>query len=89
MQTIFYAYQFYSALGLILDIIGVLILFKYGLPSKIKEYGGGLLLEENFEEEKLRVSENKKITKRAYLGLSLLLAGFLFQFIGTLLSVNS
>lgn len=86
--TMFCTYQFYSAFGLILDIVGVLILFKYGLPSKVKEHGGGLLLEENSEEEKLRISDNNKITRRAYLGLTLLLIGFFLQLIGTLLSVD-
>ncbi len=84
----FCTYQFYSASGLILDIVGILFLFKYGLPSLIKEHGGGLLLEENSEEEKTRIADNNKITRRAYLGLTLLLIGFLFQYIGTLLSVG-
>ena len=80
-------YQLYSVIGLIFDIIGVLILFEYGLPSKLKEHGGGLLLGENIEKEKQRISENKKITKLAYSGLTLLIFGFLFQLIGTLLTI--
>ena len=83
----FYSYQFYSASGLLLDIIGVLILFKYGLPSKLKEHGGGLLLEENSKEENIRIAKNNKIIKWAYFGLILLSIGFLLQFIGTLMSV--
>lgn len=86
-MTMFCTYQFYSAIGLIFDIVGVLILFKYGLPSKLKEHGGGLLLEENSEDEKQRNADNNRIIKWAYTGLTLLIVGFIFQLIGTLLSV--
>ncbi len=82
-----YTYQFYSLLGLIFDIIGVLMLFKYGLPSKLKEHSGGLLLEENPKQEKQRIAENSKITKWAYSGLTLLIIGFLFQIIGTIMTL--
>ncbi len=30
--------NWFSSIGLVLDIIGVLLLFKYGLPSKVQEY---------------------------------------------------
>ncbi len=72
-----------SSIGLIADIIGVLLLFKYGLPSMLKENGGGLLLEEDAAEEKIRINTNDKIKRRAYFGLTLILIGFLLQLIGT------
>jgi hypothetical protein len=86
-MTMFFTYQVYSIIGLIFDIFGVLILFKYGLPSKLKEHGGGLLFEENSDEEKQRNADNNRIIKWAYSGLTLLIVGFLFQLIGTLLSI--
>jgi hypothetical protein len=36
-----------SSIGLIADILGVLLLFKYGLPSMIKEHGGGVSFPKN------------------------------------------
>ncbi len=45
-----------SSLGLVSDIIGILILFKYGLPSKIREHGGTLLVGET--DEQIRVNRN-------------------------------
>ncbi len=73
----------FSSIGLIADILGVLFLFKYGLPSKIKEHGGSILLEENSETEKERIKYNNKIERRAYYGLILLIIGFILQLIGT------
>ncbi len=72
-----------SSIGLVFDIIGVLILFKYGLPSKIQNHKGSIIREEGKEEEKARKKENKKIKQWANLGLILILIGFLLQLIGT------
>jgi hypothetical protein len=65
-------------IGLGFDIIGVLILFKYGLPSRINTppkllLEGGLTEKEN--------EENKKIWRWAYSGLISLILGFIFQLI--------
>jgi hypothetical protein len=78
--------NWFSTIGLILDIIGVLMLFKYGLPSKISD-GDTLGIEESKEEEELRNNKNKYIIKMAYFGLSFILIGFVFQLIGTNISI--
>lgn len=69
-------------MGLVLDIIGVLLLFQYGLPSKYKEEDV-LSLGSSSEEEIERAKYNRKIKIGAYTGLSLILIGFIFQLIGT------
>ncbi len=71
-----------SSIGLILDMIGVLLLFKYGLPSKISE-GEGLTIDESEEAETKRNKINANIKWRAYIGLALILMGFVLQLIGT------
>ena len=38
--------NWYSTIGLLFDIFGVLLLFQYGLPSKIEEGSGSISLEE-------------------------------------------
>jgi len=72
----------FSTIGLILDIIGVLMLFKYGLPSKVSE-GTGRITEESKINEDIRNKKNKHIVIMAYLGLTFILIGFIFQLMGT------
>lgn len=67
-----------NSIGLGFDIIGVLILFKYGLPSKIHT-PPKLLLESGLTAEEIK--ENKKIWCWAYSGLFSLILGFIFQLI--------
>jgi hypothetical protein len=72
-----------SSLGLVSDIIGVVIIFIHGLPSKVDEMGGVLLLGENPKDEQIRKNKNKRITRYAYFGLAFIILGFLLQLIGT------
>jgi hypothetical protein len=76
-----------STIGLILDIAGVLLLFMYGLPSKLREHGGAILSEEDPASEAERIAFNEKIQTRAKLGLRLILAGFLLQLLGTNITI--
>ena len=71
-----------SAVGLILDIIGVLLLFAFGLPSKIELSGGGIAKEETREEEKKREKANGRIVLGAKIGLWMIIIGFAFQVAG-------
>lgn len=73
-----------SQWGLIIDLIGVLLLFEYGLPSKIKdEEGEGLSIGADEQEVENIRRHNIKIKRGAYAGLACILAGFLLQFIGS------
>jgi len=67
-----------NSIGLGFDIIGVLILFKYGLPSKIHTPPKFLLEQDLTVEE---IEENEKIVRWAHSGLILLILGFIFQLI--------
>lgn len=66
-------------LGLFLDIIGVIMLFRYGLPSKVLAPPSLELMQGLSEGE---MANNKKIKRWAYTGLSLLILGFACQFAG-------
>ena len=65
-----------NSTGLLLDILGVLILFKFGLPSKVHT-PSKLLLEGDITEK--QKNDNKKTEKWAYSGLLLLIIGFALQ----------
>jgi hypothetical protein len=68
-----------TSIGLILDILGVIMLFMYGLPSNVKENGSGFGGSENEEQRQKRLLNNKTIKMKAQFGLGLLITGFLFQ----------
>ncbi len=70
-----------TVIGLITDIIGVIMLFIYGLPSKVKEKGSAFGGTETNEAERQRLAYNKSIELKARLGLGLLIAGFIFQIV--------
>jgi hypothetical protein len=69
-------------IGLIFDIIGVIILFKYGLPEKFNKRPR-LLLEGDLSPKEQK--ENKIIIQWSYCGLIFLLSGFIFQLISNFL----
>ena len=71
-----------NSIGLLVDIIGVIILFKYGLPSKINT-PPKLLLECGLKKKEIK--ENRNIKKYAYFGLIFLLLGFVLQLISNFL----
>ncbi len=76
--------QVLTALGLSLDIIGVLLLFFYGLPPKINRDGANFLLvrtgSEEEEQEVRKAARNKVLSTIA---LWLIIGGFVLQLIGT------
>ncbi|MEO8569183.1 MAG: hypothetical protein ABI419_08605 [Ginsengibacter sp.] len=78
----------FSQTGLLLDILGVVLLFIYGLPSRIADQHEGDMLRvgplQREQIEKKRKAD-KKINSYAYVGLALIGVGFIFQFIGTFL----
>tara|TARA_R110000751_G_scaffold104423_10_gene199937 strand:+ start:15648 stop:15869 length:222 start_codon:yes stop_codon:yes gene_type:complete len=69
----------YSIIGLVFDVIGVILLFMYGVPSK--EMYDSFLQDHTLSDER-----EKQINFRSKLGLILLILGFLFQILGTILS---
>lgn len=78
------SYQWYSLIGLTLDMIGVLILFlSDGLPPNLKMFRMYYEMTVKPEWE----IKNMRIKRRSLFAFFLLLAGFVFQFIGTALSM--
>lgn len=86
-----------TSFGLFLDVIGVILLFKYGVYSKIqmdfliessKALGTRIVLDkpprENFENFSKKYYKHETLSKR---GLWLLIFGFVFQFFGLLAQI--
>ncbi len=69
-----------TILGLVLDIIGVVILFKNGSPISPLLPDGGELIWDNGTPEKKKIAQ--KSIKLSKLALSLLIFGFLLQLVG-------
>lgn len=67
-------------LGLIIDIVGAIIIFKNGLPFDPKILDSYVEIE-ILESEKPKLEKQKKC---AYLGLRLLIVGFFFQLLGNI-----
>lgn len=70
--------QVLNTAGLALDILGVLLLFKFGLPSKVQPEAWELGHDTEAQSVKL-----KRYTMGAYCGLALLVIGFALQIVGT------
>ena len=68
-----------SSAGLILDILGVILLFYYGLPEEISKTGRGDLFTWGSHEEEAK--KWKRYKKRSYWGLALLVLGFSLQLV--------
>ena len=71
-----------NSVGLLLDIAGVVLLFLFGLPSKVQETPGAILMwgaRGSEEEEERKKYEHYR--RLSHMGLGLLVLGFLLQII--------
>jgi hypothetical protein len=72
-----YLPKFINGLGLIFNIIGIIVIWKYGLPMPVKRSRARYpRMEETDQDE---ISKAKKYDKRAKWGIRLLVCGFIFQ----------
>ncbi len=72
-----------NSIGLVFDIMGALLLWKYGLPEPISREGHvHLVLEQVDEDEKAKA---KKYDRWSYGGLILLILGFGLQLVSNFL----
>lgn len=69
--------------GLALDIVGVLLLYRFGLPSRYPE-SDHLALHTNEGDRIQRTRRRRWFRRFSHLGISLLAFGFFLQFLGTL-----
>jgi hypothetical protein len=75
--------NFWSALS---GLIGTVLVFFYGLPSKINENGHSNLLLEQEDDNAKKNSKRYKVL--SYFGLSLIALSFLIQIIGIFFSLK-
>ena len=80
--------QIVNSLGLVLNMLGAVILFRWGLPQPSFEEGIGLGLEDGTvlengltvaENDQIAREEKERFTRISKLGLALLFFGFAFQ----------
>ncbi len=77
--------QTLTCIGLLLDIIGVVFLYIYGLPSDTNKDGRQTLVTTIvYDDEKAKW---KKYNNRSRFGLTLIIFGFLFQGLSTVWTI--
>ncbi|MBP7806762.1 hypothetical protein KA057_03705 [Candidatus Gracilibacteria bacterium] len=68
-----------NSIGLIADIIGAILLFKFGLPEDISRSGAFFIVTNQVDEEERNKAEKYDFWGK--IGLILLIVGFIFQLI--------
>jgi len=66
-----------SSIGLILDIIGAIIIYKFGLPENVDRSGTTYLISD--EVDKNEKDKAKKYDRNSSWGISFLIIGFMLQ----------
>ena len=66
-----------SSIGLLLDIVGAMLIFKYGLPEKVDREGLNYVIVSGKDEKEIQKS--KKYDFRANGGILCLMIGFALQ----------
>jgi hypothetical protein len=74
--------QIINVIGLTFDIIGVLMLFKYGLPSNLDKNGHISIVLEQVDDDEIH--KYKKYEQLSYLALVSIIIGFILQGLSTL-----
>lgn len=72
-----------NSAGLVLDIFGAVLLFKYGLPAEISRTGAVYIIAEQNDEAEL--TKARTYDRLGHLGLALLIGGFVLQLASNLL----
>jgi hypothetical protein len=73
-----------NSFGLVLDIIGAVLLWKYGLPESISREGHSyLIMEQEDEAEKLKAARYDRWAK---VGLGSIIVGFALQLASNFMS---
>lgn len=66
-----------ASAGLVLDIIGVLLLWRFGLPESISRTGAQHMILEQTDEAEVNLA--RKYDRHARIGIGLIVAGFGLQ----------
>ena len=72
-----------NSLGLVLDIAGVCLLFKYGLPERLDREGRSYLMLQTHDDAEIRTA--RFYDRMSYLALVLIVAGFGLQIVSNYL----
>jgi hypothetical protein len=67
--------------GLVLNLMGVFLLFRYGMPYRVEVKGYSLLLEQDPTDEDVRL--NRKYGQLGRLGLLFIVLGTVLQAVAT------
>ena len=70
-----------NSMGLILDIAGVALLFKYGLPAEVREMGGTLIVWGGGKSDDEAKREHRHYRRMSRIGLGCLIFGFILQLV--------
>ena len=70
------------AFGLVLDIVGVGLLYRYGLPSDVHPHGGTIILWAGGKTDAEAQAEYRHYKRWSRIGLGFILAGFIVMLIG-------
>ena len=77
--------KIFSIIGLTLDIIGVIMLFKYGLPANLDKEGNTyIIIEQQDEREKEQWNRFNVLSRIA---LALVILGFIFQLLAVIVTL--
>jgi len=72
-----------NSIGLLLDIAGVVMVWRYGLPESLSREGAQYIITEQTDEaEKAKAARFDLLSK---IGLALIVAGFAFQLLSNFL----
>ncbi len=67
-----------NSLGLAFDIVGVILLFKFGLPEEVRRGGTGFLIVNNDDQE---AAKAKIYDRYSHVALALIVLGFGLQIV--------
>lgn len=88
MMNSIFSPQGIGSIGLVLDIIGALLLFRYGLPQEVSRSGYAVLIAEGYpESEEAERKKARHYDRMGHLGLGLLVFGFVLQLVGNLIQL--
>jgi hypothetical protein len=76
----------WSTVGLVLSLIGVLLLFRYGMPYRIRTAGESYALREGINAEALK--QERIYNVWGWLGLVLVVIGTICQIVGAVLGAT-
>lgn len=74
-----------SPIGLIFDVIGAILVYRYGLPEEISRTGAITRVLD--QENELETVKAKKYDKYSKCGFYLLILGFLLQFVSAIIGI--